>query len=237
MIDPIGAFYRIRDFYISYLETAFRIGDAAVSRERRALLEMSGELCTAPIIEMLPRYERVSFLLHELAVGSAQDPRIPGLSKAEREAFIELVLSGLFDSAVVGGKREATFKIYSHQAEMLRRGISVGRPGIVTSGTGSGKTEAFLLPVFAMLTKEALKWPHPEPGFLGRRWWQTVAGDPAEKYTDLPNRPGKNNPSGSCFRYQRTGEKRVAAVRALVLYPMNALVEDQLARLRKALDS
>ena len=44
-----------------------------------------------------------------------------------------------------------------------------------------------------MLTKEALKWPHPEPGFLGRRWWQTVAGYPTEKYTDVPNRPGKKN--------------------------------------------
>ena len=237
MIDPVGAFYRIRDFYISYLETAFRIGDAAVSRERRALLEMPGELCTAPIIEVLPRYERVSFLLHELTVDSDEDPRIPGLSKREREAFIVLSLAGLFDSAIVDGKREATYRIYSHQAEMLRRGISAGQPGIVTSGTGSGKTEAFLLPVFAMLTKEALRWPKPESGFLGRRWWQTVDGETAEKYTDLPNRPGKNNPGGSCFGYQRTGEKRAASVRALILYPMNALVEDQLARLRKALDS
>src|SRR5215813_1252572 len=98
MIDPIGAFYRIRDLYISYLETAFRIRDTAVSRERRALLETPGELCTAPIIEVLPRYERVSFLLHEFAAASEEDSRIPGLSKREREAFVELALSGLFDS-------------------------------------------------------------------------------------------------------------------------------------------
>ena len=237
MIDPIGAFYRVRDLYISYLETAFRIRDAAVSRERRFLLERPGELCTEPIIEVLPRYERASFLLHELVDGSDEDHRIPGLSKRDRDAFVELVLSGLFDSTIVGGKRRAGYKIYAHQAEMLSHGVSPGRPGIVTSGTGSGKTEAFLLPVFAKLAKEALRWPHPEPGFLGRRWWQTDGGQPVDKYTDLPNRPGKGNPIGSCFRYQRTGEKRVAAVRALVLYPMNALVEDQLARLRKALDS
>ena len=36
---------------------------------------------------------------------------------------------------------------------------------------------------------------------------------------------------------QRQHETRPAAVRALVLYPMNALVEDQLTRLRRALDS
>jgi len=237
MIDPIGAFYRIRDLYISYLETAFRIGDAAVSEERRALLERPGELCTEPIIELLPRYERVSFFLHELATGGEEDPRIPGLSKRQRAVFVELALSGLFDSEIVGDQRRASYRIYTHQVEMLRHGISPGSPGIVTSGTGSGKTEAFLLPVFAMLTKEALNWPHPGPEFLGRRWWQDVSGQPAEKYTDLPNRPGKSNPSGSCFRQQRTGEKRAAAVRALILYPMNALVEDQLSRLRKALDS
>lgn len=33
------------------------------------------------------------------------------------------------------------------------------------------------------------------------------------------------------------GETRTAAMRAIILYPMNALVEDQLSRLRKALDS
>jgi hypothetical protein len=36
---------------------------------------------------------------------------------------------------------------------------------------------------------------------------------------------------------QRTHETRPAAIRALILYPLNALVEDQLARLRTALDS
>src|SRR5580704_11030482 len=183
MIDPIGAFYRIRDLYISYLETAFRIGDAAVSRERRALLETPGELCTEPIIELLPRYERVAFLLHEFATGGEEDHRLPGLSKRQRAAFVELALSGLFDSEIAEGKRRATYKIYTHQADMMRRGISPGSPGIVTSGTGSGKTEAFLLPVFAMLTKEALNWSHPDSEFLGLRWWQNASGQPAETYT------------------------------------------------------
>ncbi|MBE2188188.1 MAG: hypothetical protein IAE98_01860 [Candidatus Kapabacteria bacterium] len=36
---------------------------------------------------------------------------------------------------------------------------------------------------------------------------------------------------------QRSHEVRKAGVRALILYPMNALVEDQMSRLRKALDS
>ena len=101
MIDPIGAFYRIRDFYISYLETAFRIGDAAVSRERRALLEMSGELCTAPISKCCRGMRKYRSCCTNSRSAARKIPEIPGLSKAEREAFIELVLSGPFHSAAV----------------------------------------------------------------------------------------------------------------------------------------
>ena len=41
----------------------------------------------------------------------------------------------------------------------------------------------------------------------------------------------------SSWTAQRAGEARPAAIRALVLYPMNALVEDQMVRLRRTLDS
>src|SRR5208283_1603708 len=36
---------------------------------------------------------------------------------------------------------------------------------------------------------------------------------------------------------QRANETRQSAVKGIIIYPMNALVEDQLTRLRKALDS
>lgn len=35
MQDPLGAFERIRELYLSYLDTAFRIGDESVAQERR----------------------------------------------------------------------------------------------------------------------------------------------------------------------------------------------------------
>ena len=37
MQDPIQTFEAIRDFYITYLETAFRIGDNQIQKIRRDL--------------------------------------------------------------------------------------------------------------------------------------------------------------------------------------------------------
>jgi len=251
--DPIGGFQRIRDLYITYLETAFRIRDPGVSRERRALLERPDTFCTEPLIEPLPRYESVAWLLHELVSGGDVDGRLPGFAAAERAAFVDVALAGLLDSTAAGdgrgdgagsgsGCRRATFPLYTHQAQMLARGVQAGRPGVVTSGTGSGKTESFLLPVLAMLAREAVRWPAPAPDYLARRWWQKPSGEPYPKYDGddgVPNRPAARAKSASPFRLQRAGESaaRPAAVRALILYPMNALVEDQLARIRRALDS
>ena len=103
--------------------------------------------------------------------------------------------------------------LFLHQADSLRAS-STGRNVVVTAGTGSGKTESFLLPVFASLLKESTKWKGSSPE--SPRWWR-------EKGHWQPQRRGE------------TG--RSPGVRALVLYPMNALVEDQLVRLRKSLDS
>ena len=245
MQDPIGGFQRIRDLYITYLETAFRIGDEGVSRERRALLERPNTFCTEPLIEPLPRYRTVDWLLNELATGDALDSRLPGLDARERAAFVDLALAGLVDSEPAEQGKEARlaqYELYEHQAQMLERGVQQGHPGIVTSGTGSGKTESFLLPVLAMLAKEAVHWPAPHADYLERRWWQAPSGEPYGKYdgdNGVPDRPTSRSKSASPFRLQRTGESpcRPAAVRALILYPMNALVEDQLARIRRALDS
>src|SRR5215831_11824050 len=98
MIDPIGGFQRIRDLYITYLETAFRIRDPLVSAERRRLLETPGSLCALPFVEPIPRYEVCGWTLDELAHKGAEDERLPGFTPSEREVFAELALSGLIDS-------------------------------------------------------------------------------------------------------------------------------------------
>ncbi len=243
MQDPIGSYLRIRDLYLTYLDTAFRIGNTEVASERRALLTRPGALCTEPYIEPLPRYKHSRISLVDLLAERDGGP-LCGFSPASRKAFVELVLSGLFDSEEQTGgelRRKPSYPPYQHQIEMLEKGTQSGTPGIVTSGTGSGKTESFLLPVFAAISKEATKkWAPPSAGYLESRWWHDPrTGEPLERWGQFRNtqRPTNSAPNASPFRLHRSGENRPAAVRALVLYPMNALVEDQLVRLRKALDS
>lgn len=231
MYDPIGSFQRIRDQYLAYLETAFRISDPGVSSERRRLLEQPGQLCTEPMLEPIPRYAQEEWTIQDLPDHAAQV--VPGFSDRSVRLFTELITKGLFSRSDI--------PFYKHQTTMLARGTRPGSPGIVTSGTGSGKTESFLLPVIASIVDEGVRtWDPPDPEFLQHRWWHDKNnGRPYERYTDIPKdlRPLKANPSADPFVRHRKGEKRPSAVRALVLYPMNALVEDQLGRLRVALDS
>ncbi|MHC2676960.1 Lhr-like helicase [Bradyrhizobium diazoefficiens] len=215
MLDPIGGFERIKDFFISYVETAFRISNEETADGRRELLESNGALATAPFLEPVLRYQQYKDPLEKLV----SDARLSHLSEDGRNAFVELALSGLFDGESAQGsiRRKSTYNPYTHQVEMLFRGARRGKPGIVTSGTGSGKTESFMLPVLAALANEAVNWPAPRPGFLKENWW--AGGDP--------------------FVHMRRHEDpgRPKALRAIILYPMNALVDDQMVRLRRTLDS
>ncbi|KPH05039.1 DEAD/DEAH box helicase [Rhizobium acidisoli] len=220
MLDPLGAFERIRELYISYLDTAFRVRRPALAAERRRLLRTSGTLATVPFLEPVPRYRSSPLALEDLADLESSENPIGHLSKSGRRAFAELALSGLYPGLAAEGEvtRKSIFKPYEHQMEMLAKGTRPGSPGIVTSGTGSGKTEAFMLPILAAIAEEAVKWSAPQPGYLANAWWR-----------DTPSE----------FRLHREGEAsdRPKALRALVLYPMNALVEDQLSRLRRTLTS
>lgn len=120
--------------------------------------------------------------------------------------FVDFVRSGLLPTGIE--------YLYSHQQEALQAALA-GRHVVVTAGTGSGKTEALFLPILASLLKESSSW-QGTGGDRDGRWWT----DETRGWTP-----------------QREGERgRPAAMRALILYPMNALVEDQLVRLRKALD-
>lgn len=218
MLDPIGSFERMRDYFVAYLDTAFKIRREDVAESRRTLLSTAGRMCTEPFIEPVLRYQSKDVGLEALI--DAPGP-LSQFDRSARIAFVELAACGLFDGvAQVAGsepRRIPAYRPYTHQFEMLERCIQPGRPGIVTSGTGSGKTESFLLPILARIAREAVSWPRPAAELGTEDWW---TGD-------------------DDFRPARAQEaaERPKALRALILYPMNALVEDQLTRLRKTLDS
>lgn len=116
----------------------------------------------------------------------------------------------------VPGLLPADAELYLHQEQALTAARE-GKDVVLTAATGAGKTEAFLLPLLASLLDESAGWVangSPSPDW---DWWSQ---------TDAP------------YIAQREAERgRRAGIRALLLYPMNALVEDQLLRLRHVLDS
>jgi len=215
MKDPIGAFDSIRDNFILYLKTAFGTRFPSIEAEREELLRQPRVLCQEPWIEPLPIFQDSGKTVQNL---TKED--IPILSDQEIADFKSLVSCGLFGS----------YKLYDHQTEMLKR-VLEDRNCAVTAGTGSGKTEAFLLPLFAYLARESSGWAAPEtPEPHVNDWWND------SQWQDSCR--NEHNRIQRSYRVSQRGhEQRDAAVRALIIYPMNALVEDQLTRLRKALDS
>lgn len=210
MIDPIGSFEDIQRNFLLYIKTAFATKFPSFEREREALLNRPGIFRQEPWIEPLPRYQTVK------EVTKLGDADVPGLDKPSIADFIGLVSCGLIGN----------YKLFGHQLEMLKRSL-VGQHVVVTAGTGSGKTESFLLPIFAYMARESRGWQRPKgPPDHINDWWRNDSWQQqckaAKKSSRVP---------------QRSHEGRPAAVRALLLYPMNALVEDQMTRLRRALES
>ncbi|MGX1474990.1 UNVERIFIED_CONTAM: ATP-dependent helicase YprA (DUF1998 family) [Streptomyces canus] len=193
--DILEAFEHLREALFRYYNTPFGLADEHLERERQRLFDVDGGAWRRPLLEVRPRYAQV-------------DTDIAG---SVREAGAHADLSELVQLGLMQGVPS----LYEHQQRALVAAVRHGRDVVVTAGTGSGKTESFMLPVLADLVRESEAWPAAT--LPSNRWW--------------------GSPDG-VYQPQRAGESgRHAAVRALVLYPMNALVDDQMMRLRKALDS
>ncbi|SDO58378.1 Helicase conserved C-terminal domain-containing protein [Paenibacillus sp. yr247] len=219
MTNPILAFEDIRNNFIRYIQTAFGTSHPEIEHEREELLLKPGVLSQDPYIEPLPRYKSSNMRVTELT-----GKELPGFSNQEIRLFQQFASCGLFNPSL---------PLYVHQTRMLESAIS-GKHCVITSGTGSGKTESFLLPLFAYLAKEAAQWDEPKaPDTHLNDWWKN------KEWQDKCNpKSGKRHRMEKSYRVSQRGhEQRQPGVRAMILYPMNALVEDQLTRLRKALDS
>lgn len=207
-VDPIGAFDKIQKDYVRYFENAYHVDNEKVDDMRMKELKSDNNLYKGPYLEILPEYEAYRGVdgngisdIEDLAIEFAS---AFGTEATAREFFGRFIKAGLMG-----------YVPYGHQVGMLRKAFAEGKNVVITSGTGSGKTESFLLPLFAQLFREAKSWPAIQ---YCADWFKKNGKKyvPCQRENESPHRP--------------------AAIRALVLYPMNALVADQMSRLRKALD-
>jgi ATP-dependent helicase YprA (DUF1998 family) len=161
--DPLATSELIVDSYRRYLKSLLPVRDARLATALNE--EISRSLLTkGPLLESAPPYAHGATLASLVASG-----------------VLNLAFNNLASPALPMER-----PLYLHQEQAIRK-ITAGRNVIVASGTGSGKTECFLLPILDALSAEQAQ------GTLG---------------------PG---------------------VRALLLYPMNALANDQIKRLRQIL--
>lgn len=212
MNSPVAIFENLRDMYLRYLDSPFDLRYPDLVSERRQLLDVDGRIYRLPLIEPLPAYKSCggSFqtVAQELLAGTWRQDDIDDL--------VDFVSFEIFPP-----HREP----YTHQREVFQEAVVNGNDVVVTTGTGSGKTECFLLPIIAELVRESRAWVKPGQRNLKWDWWNPL------------HRCGRNWPDRVAQRDHEDESSRPAAMRALILYPLNALVEDQLSRMRMSLDS
>ena len=154
-----------------YIEATYHISAPSLIAKRKALLDRDGVIHRVPYLESTPKYQSGEKFASMAGLPAAALELFNRLSSAEPE-----LPTLVYDPP------------YKHQAESLKNSLVDGKNLIIMTGTGSGKTESFLLPILGKFAKEAKAKP--------------------ASFADEP------------------------AVRALIMYPMNALVNDQLGRLR-----
>lgn len=222
MTDVIQAFNGLKKAYLRYFDSAFDLRFSELSEERRRMLDQDGVLYREPLIEPQPPYAGSNYNISQAisaALGTAD-----GWTDQLLKDFTNLAESGLFLSE----PDRPLLELYSHQFEMLKVSVAEGRDTVILTGTGSGKTEAIYLPVLAALARESAKWKSL-PSAPQNDWW---AMDPPPG----SSKQRRYHPRISQRKHEKEEEGRLPAIRALVLYPLNALAEDQMMRLRKALD-
>lgn len=169
MFNPITASQEIKDAFTDYITTTFDFADPDYADELKKSIQESGAVAKGPYLEVSGSYES---------------------GESIAELIAEHKVSPLFDTLENCAEKDKELKIqrglYLHQIAALEK-ANARKNLVVTTGTGSGKTECFLIPVIDSLLKEE------EAGTLND------------------------------------------AVRAIIIYPMNALANDQIKRLQKLL--
>jgi hypothetical protein len=167
-LDPIATSGRIEASYSRYLRTTLRPRDAHLEKQLEDLLLLPDHrLGKGPILQASTPYERGATIRNLVE------------NDILNTGFLDLAHSAF----------PIDRPLYAHQENAIRHIVN-GSNALVATGTGSGKTESFLIPILNHLLGERNSGSLPDPG-----------------------------------------------VRALLLYPMNALANDQVKRLRQMFEA
>lgn len=158
---PVAASAEITKKYKRYLKTIFRFKDPEYQKQFEKLLGSDAQFANGPYLDVTDSFEKGDSIQTLISKG-----KLPaGFSKLDINQ---------------------TRPLYLHQQISTEKALS-GKNVVVSTGTGSGKTESFLIPILSEIIREH------EAGTLD------------------------------------------AGVRAMIIYPMNALANDQMERLRSLL--
>lgn len=179
-LHPLQTTDNLRDAYERYLKTIYPFQNEELRRQFWAGLSQDDRLVKGPLLEASPPYET------ERSIGQLVDEG--------------LLAAGFRNLCASTSRLPLDRPLYTHQARAVVHVVGdrsdpsgpdgTARNLVVATGTGSGKTESFLIPILDYLLREEAAGTLAQPG-----------------------------------------------VRALLLYPMNALANDQLARLRELLEN
>jgi len=165
--DPLETSALISSGYRRYLRSLLPVRDPRIATALDHVITHSPLLTKGPLLEATPPYQP----------GATLDALI-------REGVLNPAFRKLDSDAL-----PLTRPLHTHQEQAIRK-VGAGRNVVVASGTGSGKTESFLVPILNALSAEYARDGEPHPGG-----------------------------------------------RALLLYPMNAVANDQMKRLRQILQA
>ena len=163
-MDPLKTGQKIVKAYASYLKTNHRLADERIRREFETALDRFS-FSKGPYLHSAKRFEYGKSISNLIEDGTLH------------ERFLQLPADAF----------PIERNLYVHQEDAITK-ILRNRNVVVATGTGSGKTECFLLPILQHL-----------------------------------------------FMEQSAGTLEKPGVRALLLYPMNALANDQLSRIESIL--
>jgi ATP-dependent helicase YprA (DUF1998 family) len=173
MNNPVEIGRKLKNSYLQYIKAGIPLMEKYYENERQKMYEEDGVIMQPPYIEIVKKYE-----------GNKT------LTEICKENHINIEIANFINRGLLHSNDEER-NLYDHQEKAIIDVIKNKKNMVITTGTGSGKTEGFLIPLLASIIEESLTWNERD---------------------------------------------KESALRSIIFYPLNALAEDQMVRLRKSLE-